>query len=85
MVLVDYRDNINLHREKQEDSYEFEFNHHLSSDSIITCHSPSFTDQHNTRLEGVNVDKDSKLKTAMHQLSVCQERLDKQTNERRGK
>jgi hypothetical protein len=33
------------------------------------------------RLEGANVDKDSKLKTAMHQLSVCQERLDKQKKE----
>lgn len=41
----------------------------------------SEADQHNTRLEGANVDKDSKLKTAMHQLSVCQERLDKQTKE----
>jgi hypothetical protein len=38
-------------------------------------------EQHNTRLEGANVDKDSKLKTAMHQLSVCQERLDKQKKE----
>jgi hypothetical protein len=33
------------------------------------------------RLESANVDKDSKLKTAMHQLSVCQERLDKQKKE----
>lgn len=41
----------------------------------------SEADQHNTRLEGANVDKDSKLKTAMHQLSVCQERLDKQKKE----
>ena len=38
-------------------------------------------DQYNMRLEGANVDKDSKLKTAMHQLSVCQERLDKQKKE----
>jgi chromosome segregation ATPase len=41
----------------------------------------SEADQYNTRLEGANVDKDSKLKTAMHQLSVCQERLDKQKKE----
>lgn len=37
----------------------------------------SEADQYNMRLEGANVDKDSKLKTAMHQLSVCRERLDK--------
>jgi hypothetical protein len=41
----------------------------------------SEADQYNTRLEGANVDKDSKLKAAMHQLSVCQERLDKQKKE----
>lgn len=41
----------------------------------------SEADQYNTRLEGANVDKDSKLKTAMHQLSMCQERLDKQKKE----
>lgn len=41
----------------------------------------SEADQYNMRLEGANVDKDSKLKTAMHQLSVCQERLDKQKKE----
>ncbi len=29
----------------------------------------SEADQYNMRLEGTNVDKDSKLKTAMHQLS----------------
>jgi hypothetical protein len=41
----------------------------------------SEADEYNTRLEGANVDKDSKLKTAMHQLSVYQERLDKQKKE----
>jgi predicted nucleic acid-binding Zn-ribbon protein len=41
----------------------------------------SEADQYNTRLEGANVDKDSKLKTAMHQLSVCQERLEQKKEE----